>query len=152
MILGFTGTSKGMTNLQKAAVIGYLGGLPPFSVEEAHHGACVGADEDFVFALVNFLKEVQMPNVHARPGVFSNRPEDLSKRSEKAIEMSDVVHEAKTHFVRNRDIVAVCDVLLATPVTGEEQYHGGTWYTINFARRAGKAVVIVWPDGSVTEE
>jgi hypothetical protein len=34
----------------------------------------------------------------------------------------------------------------------EEQDRGGTWRTIQMARKAGRELVVVWPDGSIKEE
>ena len=42
MIIGFTGSRKGMTGEQAAVVMRLL-----LSATEGHHGDCVGADEQF---------------------------------------------------------------------------------------------------------
>jgi hypothetical protein len=45
-----------------------------------------------------------------------------------------------------------CDVLIACPCDADEQNHGGTWYTVSYARKKGKRIIIVWPNGTLTEE
>lgn len=56
------------------------------------------------------------------------------------------------YFARNRTIVEASDILLSTPWTNEEMPNGGTWYTINYARKRKMPIIIFWPDGRVTKE
>jgi hypothetical protein len=56
-----------------------------------------------------------------------------------------------TYFARNRAIVNESHVLVGCPRTMQEE-SGGTWYTINYARKNKKPLYIVWPDGTVTTE
>jgi hypothetical protein len=63
-----------------------------------------------------------------------------------------IVLPAKTHFARNRDIVDAVQFLIAAPYNNWEENVGGTWYTINYARKKGLWLAIVWPNGKVTEE
>lgn len=58
----------------------------------------------------------------------------------------------KGHLARNRDIVNESGIMLAAPAEMTEQARGGTWYTIKYARKVGKPLVIVLPDGTVTIE
>ncbi len=58
----------------------------------------------------------------------------------------------KTYFARNRDIVDAADLLIATPFNNFEEDRGGTWYTVNYARKRKKPIVIVWPTGKATIE
>lgn len=34
----------------------------------------------------------------------------------------------------------------------EEEQKTGTWYTIRYARKQNKQIVIFWPDGTITNE
>ena len=43
------------------------------------------------------------------------------------------------------------DMLVACP-KGPEEVRSGTWSTVRFARKRGKRIVIIMPDGTVTEE
>ena len=48
MILGFTGTREGLTDKQKILLMTEVLFLQrQFGIEEAHHGACAGADHQF---------------------------------------------------------------------------------------------------------
>lgn len=138
MIIGFTGTRNGMTPPQRATVEKVVAKLLfDFGAHEAHHGDCVGADAEF--------SDIAFPlaAIHVRPGP------DGPLRAHKG---AAVYYPEKTHFARNRDIVKGCDLLLATPRLMTEEDRGGTWYTINFARKVGKPIIIVWPDGSELRE
>ena len=56
--------------------------------------------------------------------------------------------EPKSYFARNRDIVIVSNVILATPVT-EFETKGGTWYTINHAKKLKKPLYIIYPSDRI---
>lgn len=141
MILGFTGTRNGMTAAQRATVDCLL--IFRFNLTEAHHGDCLGADDEFA-NLCHAL--TPRPKIYARPG-FSAKgyANDLRANNPHA----DVTHPEKTHFARNRDIVDVCDVLLVVPVASIPQTSGGTWYSFGYAKKKKKPIVVVWPDGTV---
>lgn len=128
--VGFTGTRDGMTDAQKATVEEIVVKLRP---SWAHHGDCVGADGDFH----------QIAKRHA--SVMIHPPSDPKLRARL---VGDDIAEEKPYLDRNRDIVHAADVLIATPRTTAATIRGGTWYTVKYARRMGKTVVIVWPDGS----
>ena len=91
---------------------------------EAHHGDCIGADEQFHNHFVYITKVM-----HAHPCDML----DLRAHCE-----ADVIHEIKPPLVRNRDIVRSIDVLIAAPAQDHEVKRGsGTWATIRYAREAG---------------
>ena len=138
MKVGFTGTRKGVTQPQWEALEQVLLSLPNVA-DEFHHGDCVGAD-------------AEADEVAHDLGLYVviHPPVDEALRA--FCRYADETRPAKTHFARNRDIVNETEALVATPGTMEEEAFGGTWYTINYARKRGKPIVIVWPDGSVTYE
>ena len=137
MILGFTGTRIGMTLEQKETVSTFIN-RPSASFEEVHHGDCVGADAAMHdIAVASGLKTV---------GHIPSNPELRA-----FCEFDETMPE-KAYLTRNRAIVHACDILLATPGEMKEQTRGGTWYTISYARMLKKPLIIVWPDGSITEE
>lgn len=115
-------------------------------VKELHHGDCVGSDaESYEIALPRALRDecriIVHPPVDERHRAFCE-----------AVQGKVIVLPAKTHFARNRDIVAACDVLVGTPYHEYEESVGGTWYTINYARKLCKWLVIIWPSGKLTIE
>jgi hypothetical protein len=147
MILSFTGTSRGMTEAQKVTVRRLLGELVPL---EVHHGDCVGADTECA-ELATAL--TPRPRIVAHPGKKANSDEDTPLSNAPS---NDVVLAPKTHFARNRELadllVGPQDLLLATPFDPRPVALGGVSYTITYALKRAKRVVIVWPDGRTTED
>jgi Pyruvate/2-oxoacid:ferredoxin oxidoreductase gamma subunit len=145
VIVGFTGTRKGMTDEQKAAVANLLSLLHP---TEVHHGDCKGADADFNnLVRKKWLSGQFLARIVAHPGMNS-------KGLSPSRAYCDVDVECMTfpYLSRDMDIVLVCDELIATPAEFKEQRRGGTWATIRMARRSGKPIRIVYPDGNVKRE
>lgn len=132
-MIGFTGTRYGCKSDQYAALQNYLADQPIDS--EAHHGDCVGADANFHEICTRLAFRIA---VHP--------PLDATHRAHK---QGDETREPKSHFARNRDIVNECDVLIGCPFQMQHQPHGGTWYTIDYAIKQKKPVVIIYPDGSM---
>lgn len=76
MIIGFTGTSRGMTQQQKDA-LAWLFRLLPGS--ELRHGDCIGADsEAHDIYLLNVLLSSE-DSIYIHPGYNQRRPNDESK-------------------------------------------------------------------------
>lgn len=138
MKVGFTGTRNGMTRAQRDVLDGLLRGFyPDFSPTQLDHGDCVGSDAEADEAGHLFgLYVVVHPPVDEALRAFCR--------------YANETRPAKTHFARNRDIVDETDHLVATPATMQEEAFGGTWYTIRYARKRGKPVTVIWPDGSVS--
>jgi len=132
---GFTGTRHGMTDAQKSALFSYLHG----SSGEFHHGDCVGADSE-AHDIANECG--YCPIIHP--------PVDPSHRAWREVP-AHLMRQEKTHFARNRDIVDETTALIATPFETTEQPKGGTWYTVRYARKQGKTVVLILPDGSIKQ-
>ncbi len=132
MKVGFTGTRHGMADVQKRMVAWHMGDL---QMTELHHGDCIGAD-------------AQAHNIAVEHGrkVVIHPPVDETYRA--FCGGYDVCLLMKTHFARNRDIVDETDVLIGAPYNAKEQGRGGTWYAISYARKQGKPVYIIWPDGT----
>lgn len=136
MIVGFTGTREGMTFAQSEAVLSVLRGLSP---SEVHHGCCVGADAE-----VHNLAYWDWP-LHGHPGPAGAMRADLGGFK--------ILYPPKDYGQRNQDIIDACVFLVAAPQSHSEHWRsggGGTWQTIRRAKKAGKRIAIVWPDGSVT--
>lgn len=137
MILTFSGTRKGMTAPQartlRARFMSYLIG-PDKRPSRAHHGRCVGGDEE----VHDLLLSARIP-VETWPGHIPElRAPCLG---------AELVHEPAPCLERNRTIVAVCQGLIVAPAGYKEARQSGTWMTARVARDAGKPVYVVWPDG-----
>lgn len=143
MIIGFTGTSSGMTEEQLVAVEDLVSKLiEPFDLSwvSAVHGDCVGADEDFD-------KIVEPKGI--RRLIYPCTYEGMRAFCKDA----HFVAEPKRPMQRNRDIVARAHVMIATPPNYVKIKRGsGTWATIGFTRRAKKPLYIVFPNGKIQEE
>ena len=142
MKIGFTGTRNGMLSMQRKKFDIDLDmvqehSLDPFA-NEFHHGDCVGADADG-----HDVADEHNFHIVIHPPV---------KNDLRAWKDGDEVREPNTYFARNRNIVNETDILYACPPTDEELKKGGTWYTINYARKVGKPVRIFWPYGRATHE
>ena len=141
--VGFTGTQRGMTAAQYAAVSELLLARFPHAVVTTpvravtfHHGDCTGADEQaHVIARICGYFIVVHP------------PIDPKKR---AWCTGDFAMTPAPYLERNAAIVRSTEVLVATPGERAEQLRSGTWATIRCARRLGRPVMIVWPDGCQT--
>lgn len=136
MRVGFTGTQVGMTAPQLLGVIDLMKGVKP---TEFHHGDCVGADEQ---------AHLVAQKVGTR--IVIHPPEDPQKRAFciGATETKDPL----PYLVRNKAIVQETEVLIATPKGFSEELRSGTWSTVRHARKFGRSIFIVWPDGRVQKE
>jgi hypothetical protein len=132
---GFTGTRHGMTEAQKSAMCSYLAG----SSGDFHHGDCIGADSE----AHDIAEECgYAPIIHP--------PVDPSHRAWRKVP-NHMMRMEKTHLARNRNIVDETTALIAAPHEPTEQSKGGTWYTIRYARKRNKTVVLILPDGSIQQ-
>lgn len=140
-VLGFSGTSQGMKKKQAVAVFGLF---YEFGLHELHHGDCVGADEE----AHNLARSM---NGHVN--VVGHPPANPRKRAFCSV---DVLLEPKPYLDRNTDIAgAGRDGLVAAPHNFVEVIRGegaGTWSTVRRARKFGRRIWLVFPDGSVQVE
>lgn len=144
MKLGFTGTREGMTGKQRSSVHGLIVDLlyewriphERRSLHGAHHGDCIGADTQFH----HLMHSVCETFAHRGPaGRYAANCD------------ADVKLPRKPYLARNRDIVDATEILIAAP-KGPEERRSGTWATVRYARKLGRPVAIVWPDGRVEWE
>jgi len=138
MNLGFTGTRNGMTDAQKMAFEELVVRLTPWTFR---HGSCRGADVEAARIVDNALHDVA---IVAHPG-----PDGDPNRASSGVDTETL--PGKTHFARNRDIVNLTDALAACPPCRPLPERGGTSYTVGYARKKGKPVYIIWPDGTVED-
>lgn len=116
MRIGFTGTRHGMSLHQ---IDEFTTLLMQHNPTEFRLGMCEGADME-AHAIVNQLipscKIIPLPGV---PG---------------------------TYLKRNREIVDNSDLLIAAPLQNthpETKHAGGTWYTIDYAHKQGKPLILL---------
>ena len=138
MRLGFAGSRRGLTAEQRRAVREYLLQLRPRAF---HHGDCRGAD-----ALVARLVWGELGECR----IVCHPPSSQAMRA--FFPHADETRPEAYFTIRNRRIVEETDRLLATPKEDREPRFGGTWNTVRHARKCGRPVTIIWPDGSLTEE
>lgn len=131
MKVGFTGTQRGMTGDQAAEILRMLLRLDG---DEFHHGGCVGAD-------------VQAAKLANYAGYLTTRhPGDTPSKQDDGF-LDDDYRVVLPNLVRNRMIVDEVDEMLAAPGESEEVLRSGTWATIRYARKVGKKITLVLPDG-----
>ena len=142
--ISFTGTREGMTPDQYIGVIKVIQGLRTETKRDhecflasAHHGDCVGADEQFHQICALF----HIPVVLHPPDIREFRAFCRALRS----------RETKPYLDRNRDIVDDGHILIAAP-KGKEDQRSGTWATIRYARSRGRKIFLVKPNGKVVVE
>ncbi len=132
--VGFTGTQQGMTPEQLRELPALIAGALEF-----HHGDCVGSDEQ-----AHGLALAACLWIKAHPARFKGKRAFCDR--------CNVVAAAKDPLVRNRDIVDETDRLIATPRWMYEALRSGTWATVRYARKIGRPITIIWPNGNVVHE
>lgn len=102
-----------------------------------NHGDCVGGDELLAtyWAMIGGLLRAHDPDMDTL----------------RAFVHSDERMPPLPYLARNRAMVDRAQALVAAPAGPEEQ-RSGTWSTIRYARRLGRPVAIVMPDGVVIKE
>jgi hypothetical protein len=145
MRVGFTGTREGMSQLQKDALSVWLS---RHAATEFHHGSAQGADEEAVRVLLDLapaFDHIKTCAIHAHPCDVPH------SGSAAAFILSHEKHKVRKPLVRNQEIVDAADILIAAP-KGPEEVRSGTWAAVRYARKLGRRVLILWPDGTRTEE
>lgn len=138
--IGFTGTRYGMSRIQRDVVGDILCELRlKLKCEEFHHGCCVGADSESA-ALARDLGYILVG--HPASGTGSLR----------AMFRSDKEYRPLSPLRRNKIIVESVMLMIAAPFSTEAGQRGGTWYTVRYARKQEKPLMIVYRDGSTVEE
>lgn len=134
MRIGFTGTREGMTAAQRDSLNDLLEQHQP---AEVHHGECQGADAQFH----------EQAFCGTAANIIIHPPTDDRYRAY-CVGSRITKMPPKPYLERNHDIVNACDLLIACP-KGPEEQRSGTWATIRFARKVGRPVTIIWPNGII---
>lgn len=141
MIIGFTATREGLTNQQLAWLVRVFEDTQ--HITEVHHGACIGGDAAVhAQAIENGVPIFVWPPTNPKYiAVECLTPHPLV-----------TVHPGMPYLDRDRQIVKATAGLIALPKHDEQpdrMYWGGTWYTVDFAERMNKPVIICYPKGVV---
>lgn len=132
--LGVTGTRAGATFHQIKTIHNVLKACAAHSrVLEAHHGDCVGVDQQFH----DIIKE-HFP--HTKTVIHPP-----SKQTMRAYCRGDIVRPPQDFLKRNRTIVNSVDLLLVVPETTQETIRSGTWYTYRYAQSQHTKTIILYP-------
>lgn len=132
MIIGFTGTQRGMSSEQKRVFTVLT--TVTIAPTEFHHGDCIGADAQAWSIIKTHTWTVCHPPLNA---------------SKRAWTKNDEEREAKEYLERNHDIVNSTQMLIATPGEQIEQLRSGTWATIRYTRQKKHPIYIIFPDGTI---
>lgn len=151
MILGFTGTRKGMTP-EQLATLNLEMDNPGLDIDDNSppkliHGGAEGADET-MDSLCCF--RTQEP-IEVYPCTWERYQYWVNKDKFSTI-INRIVHQVKPPLVRNKIIVERAALMIATPYTMEEELRSGTWATLRYARKLNKPITIIFPDGSIQRE
>ncbi len=137
MKIGFTGTQRGMTKKQLVAFRDLIAARSFDHGDdlEFHHGDCIGAD-----AQAHDIVDTLGHHIVIHP------PSDGSKRARCAGDDVTVL-DPLPYLIRNKNIVDATTMLVATP-GGIETLRSGTWSTVRYARKLGRRIHIIMPDGT----
>lgn len=136
--VAFSGSANGASLKQLEAMNKLLGEWHAPGFEDIlAHGDCVGADSsaDRFARIIGYKVEIHPPTNPVKRA-FCYRE-------------GDVMYDAYPYHSRNMHIVDWCDQLLATPK--KPRGSGGTWFTVDYALRRKKPVVVVYADGTIEE-
>jgi hypothetical protein len=131
---GFTGT-RGELTLKQKGTLTYC--LVNFQPAEVHHGDCEGADTVCHYQCMGL-----------RIKVVIHPPIDNSKRAYCGGDRN-LIHTVATrpYLQRNHDIVDGTNYLIAVTKTFTETLRSGTWATVRYAKKRGRPVYVIYPDG-----
>ncbi len=140
--IGFAGSKRGTTLKQRDRVREILGKLhEEYGAIKGHFGDCIGSDTEFRNLCRIFGREKVV--------LVSHPPKDTRWR---AFCEADETREEKPFLERYRDIVNESNLLIVTPKNQSgEILKSGTWATIRYARKKGKKVFVIRPDGKIEQ-
>jgi hypothetical protein len=139
--IGFAGTRQGMTPPQQSAVAAIVQRVADGDGFVARHGDCIGADAEFH----DLCRMLPRSLIVVHPGPLDDLPNQAGR-------IGDERREPLPHMRRNKNIVMASTMMIAAPFEVAQQEYGGTWRTIEMARKAKRPLAIAWRDGTVTNE
>jgi len=144
IVLAFTGTRRGLTDAQRSALRVVLAGYPGATL---HNGCAEGADEEcleLVYSGILGRCSVVLHPAHLLRFIWA---QSWQVGFNGHADLRGVAGPLE----RNRRMVDAASVVIACP-HGPEERRSGTWSTVRYARKRGRDVVIVWPDGRIERE
>lgn len=139
MILGFTGTQRGLTKHQVEVLESIFKELRP-RIDSTIHGGCIGADETFHSLCLDY----RVPRIDVWPSDIHGKQGDCSGSNEHT---QVILHDEMPPLVRNAVIVNKCAHLLACPGELVEVQRSGTWSTLRRAFKRNIPFTIIYPNG-----
>jgi hypothetical protein len=136
--VGFTGTSKGMIQEQKMEVWFFLFILKLAGATTFYHGDCIGADCEAAKIAKNLGYYII-----CLPGFSAKNPESTLYRA--FTDFNDEIFPSRPFLKRDQDIVNYSHIMIAAPLTEQEQTRSGTWTTVRFARKKGRKILLAFP-------
>lgn len=129
-----TATRAGLTAPQRFVARSLVGAS---AITVLIHGAARGGDSILhdIAGLMGVPRDIHPAN---------DVPSNLSALD---LTPADTVNDGAPALVRNRTMVDKGEVLWAFPRLYVEERRSGTWAAIRYARKVGKPIWLVWPDG-----
>lgn len=134
MDIGFTGSRLGFTGKQIDKFKEVLWNISS-ELDTFHHGDCVGCDQE----AHNIAKKYNLTTVIHPP----------IKDTLRAYCDGHEFRQPQDYLDRNYNIAKMCDVIIAVPKENTEVKRSGTWSTIRYAKKLGKYLYIIYPNGRV---
>ena len=137
--LGITATRTGLTEDQIDSFYALIRLGKP---NEVHDGDCFGGDTE----CHNIVRK-EFPLCY----MVGHPPTEERYRKFNKYDMS---YMPKPYLERNDDIIDLVDEMIALPKEMKEpktKRGGGTWATIRHARKKGRKLTIIYPDGTTGE-
>ena len=131
MNIGITGTREGLSITQRESLINILSKYNHVGTQ-LHTGCCVGVDTQ----VAELVLEIRYDKIR----LIGHPP--IKKHNQGATDMYDMLLPEKNYLERDRIIVNSTAMLIACPLNLTTQ-KGGTWYTINYAQKKNKPVIIL---------
>lgn len=132
----FTGTRKGMNDIQQAHVRQILTAGAPLVLR---HGGAVGSDTE----MHAIWRECRLP------GIVDVWPSDVKRRDVFAGQAHVRLNPIMEPLLRNVEMVKRAQFVFGTPHLNR-QTRSGTWHTLGYAMSRKVPTLIVWPDGKFT--
>lgn len=145
--LGFTGTDRGLAGPQLITLRNLLSTLRIVEgYTNFHHGDCIGGDDQ-----ADRVARNRGYSIDVHPPTKGDKRAHCDKKVSYVHTIK--VHKAKRYLRRDDDIAKQTLALVACPHENHiEVQRSGVWATVRYARKYGRKIYIIWPDGKLTIE